>query len=365
MNSDFPAGVIEGYFGAPWPPEKRLAFVGGLPALGLDFYIYAPKNDPFLRRRWEEPPPAEHAAALADLREKAAAAGVAFGVGLSPLGAAARGRAALPAFREKTKLLLRLLEPDRFALLFDDMKISHDREGELQNMFVKECADLLAPSGARLAVCGSFYSTDPILEKVFGKMPENYFRDLTAEVPDEVDFFWTGRRVISPDYAPADLAEAERLLGRPPFIWDNYPVNDGKAACGHLYLRPFAGREAVPAGARGLAANPMRQTLLNRVPLASLRAALGPGGPAAVRRAAAGILARIYPPEFAAFAARRADLFAETPLGAIPPETIEEIRAELRAVAAAPGAAACAAELREIADFLAGEYAFDPACLTG
>ena len=59
-------GVIEGFFGKPWEWSARLSGAGFLRDCGYQFYIYAPKADPFLRRRWREPLPAE---TLQHLRE--------------------------------------------------------------------------------------------------------------------------------------------------------------------------------------------------------------------------------------------------------------------------------------------------------
>ena len=45
-------GVIEGFFGRPWPHRERLAAVAFLAKAGYDFYLYAPKADARLRRHW-------------------------------------------------------------------------------------------------------------------------------------------------------------------------------------------------------------------------------------------------------------------------------------------------------------------------
>jgi hypothetical protein len=69
--SDTPikAGVIEGFFGKPWDWPGRLSSAGFLRDCGYQFYIYAPKADPFLRRRWREPLPAETLQHLRELSE--------------------------------------------------------------------------------------------------------------------------------------------------------------------------------------------------------------------------------------------------------------------------------------------------------
>ncbi len=81
---DVELGVIEGYYGTPWTWAEREDQVAFLQPYGYSFYIYAPKADAFLRRRWRETPPAEEAEALARLVARCRALGVRFGVGLSP-----------------------------------------------------------------------------------------------------------------------------------------------------------------------------------------------------------------------------------------------------------------------------------------
>ena len=58
-------GLIEGFYGRPWPMADRVAAVRALAPHGYGFYLYAPKADALLRRRWRELHPEAEAAALA------------------------------------------------------------------------------------------------------------------------------------------------------------------------------------------------------------------------------------------------------------------------------------------------------------
>ncbi len=49
-----PIGMIEGFYGNPWSHSVRLKFPEVLAELGLNAYLYCPKSDPYLRRRWKE-----------------------------------------------------------------------------------------------------------------------------------------------------------------------------------------------------------------------------------------------------------------------------------------------------------------------
>src|SRR5579859_6948795 len=78
------AGVIEGFFGKPWDWSSRHSNVDFLCESGYQFYIYAPKADPYLRRRWREPMPEQTLRHLSELSVHGAARGVSIGVGLTP-----------------------------------------------------------------------------------------------------------------------------------------------------------------------------------------------------------------------------------------------------------------------------------------
>ena len=363
-QANFPAGIIEGFFGTPWDMKTRMAFIENLKGFGLNFYIYAPKNDSCLRRIWFEDFTKEYLSELKRLSDRVKSCGMKFGIGFSPLGATAEPDKYLPVFMKQVQKLVTELQPEYFALLFDDMKISLEHEGALQNTFIKECYRIVRPHGIHLITCSSFYTTDPILEKVFGRMPETYYQDLLRDIPRDVDFFWTGSKVISTDYTAGDLKLAAELLGRKPFIWDNYPVNDGKKASDHLYLRHFNNRQNIRNLASGIAVNPMKQTFLNLFPLASVSKALETDDDKDIVTSALQKLSVNQSREFIDFIRSNSEMFASVPL----PELTEEMKESLLTKLESFKAGADNRELiqiRELQDFLNRRYVFDPACLTG
>jgi hypothetical protein len=111
-----------------------------------------------------------------------------------------------------------------------------------------------------------------VLEKLFGKKPEGYLERLGKELDQKVRLFWTGEAVCSKSYTGEHLRSTAELLGRKPFLWDNYPVNDGPRMCKFLYLRAVTGR---PSGmGEWLSAhsvNPMNQPTLSKIPLLTLK----------------------------------------------------------------------------------------------
>lgn len=45
-------GVIEGFYGRPWTHEQRLGLIEFIGARGMNTFVYAPKDDPLVRREW-------------------------------------------------------------------------------------------------------------------------------------------------------------------------------------------------------------------------------------------------------------------------------------------------------------------------
>jgi hypothetical protein len=77
MTSPFAIrGVIEGFDGNPWTHEQRLECVRFISARGMNTFVYGPKDDPLVRRRWREPYPDEALARLTELVRTGTDAGV-------------------------------------------------------------------------------------------------------------------------------------------------------------------------------------------------------------------------------------------------------------------------------------------------
>ena len=288
-----PLGIIEGYYGRPWSWEARVRVAELLAGHGYGFFLYAPKADAFLRKRWREPHPEEQVSALASFAGKCRTAGLAFGVGLSPF-------EIYRAFDSEAKaaLLDKLAELDsigvqRLAILFDDMR------GDLPDLSTRQ-AEILHWIGERtraerLIMCPTYYSDDPALDSFFGTRPDRYLETLGAALDPAIDVFWTGPEVCSRELKPGHVSRVAAQLGRAPLLWDNYPVNDGPRMSPYLYLRAFTGRSAsIAPMIAGHAVNPALQPTLSCIPALTLVESYERGEDydygAAFRRAAAKVL---------------------------------------------------------------------------
>ncbi|MCP4752703.1 MAG: hyaluronidase [Proteobacteria bacterium] len=266
----FAFGVIEGFYGKPWSWEDRRQCAEFLQEHGYEFYIYAPKSDRYLREQWQEDWPQKEYDRLIEFSETCREKGIRFGIGLSPMEIYFdfSGKA-----KEDLKRKIRLiddLKPDIFSLLFDDMKGDKAKLAELQIDVLNYAMD--ASTAESFIICPTYYTDDPILEQIFGNMPDNYLEDIGKLVDSSVDVFWTGDKVCSTQYTEEHLKKVTDLLGRKPFIWDNYPVNDAPWMSPFLHLRGFSGRShRMSEWTAGHAVNPMNQAWLSQIPMRTLQ----------------------------------------------------------------------------------------------
>ncbi len=320
-------GIIEGFFGRPWSWEARAHAVRFLAPHGYRFFLYAPKADSFLRRRWQEPHPE---AELAEIERLAAAcheAGVRFGIGLTPFELhLAPGEHWRDAIRAKLDTFAGL-GIDDLAILFDDMRGDVEGLAEIQAAVVDRAAAHGVAS--RMLCCPSYYSDDPVLDRAFGQRPANYLETLGRLLDPAVEVMWTGEEVCSREFSVGHLQRVAETIGRRPFLWDNYPVNDGPIMSQHLHLRAFTGRPAaIGPLISGHGVNPASQPLLSLIPALTLAASYSEGEDyrygAAFGEAAAAVLgdelARRVQADLLTFQDRGLDRISETR------------RAELRAI---------------------------------
>lgn len=262
-------GLIEGFFGRPWSWRERVETLRFLRPHGYTFYIYAPKADPYLREHWQQPHSDEAMHALAGFAAECRAQRVRFGIGLSPFELYREWERGWQDILVRKLKHLQQLGLDDLAILFDDQR------GDVPDLAQRQAAivGFVADQGiaARLLFCPSYYSDDEILDVSFGRRPRGYLQQLGRLVDPKIEIMWTGPEVCSKELTVGHLARVGELLARRPFLWDNYPVNDGARMSQHLHLRAFTGRPA--AIARHIAAhavNPASQAMLSRIPALTL-----------------------------------------------------------------------------------------------
>ncbi|MEI8332529.1 MAG: protein O-GlcNAcase [Chloroflexota bacterium] len=234
-------GVIEGFYGRPWTHDQRLELIGFLAARGMNTFVYAPKDDPLVRREWRSAYEGPDMRRLAELVEHGRRHAIEIVYCLSPgLSIQYSSEADVEALNAKFGSVAEL-GVRRYGLLLDDipLELQHapDRAafGDLVDAhiaLVGSVFERLGP-GRGLVVCPTVYC---------GYGDEDYITRLGRGIDPRVDLFWTGRAICSATLDLADAATFARSAARPATYWDNYPVND--VAMGHeLHVGPYRGRD--------------------------------------------------------------------------------------------------------------------------
>jgi hyaluronoglucosaminidase len=272
--SDGPAfgirGVIEGFYGRPWSEEQRLDMIDFLAAHRFNTFLYAPKDDPFLRDRWREPHAADALRRLRATVDRCHVDDVTAMVGVSP-GLSMQYASADDRERLDAKVL-GLLDAgvDHVALLFDDIPqhLQHpaDREAfrslaEAHADVANHVADVLNDRTSPLVMCPTVYHGDG---------DEEYLVTLGSLLDGRVDLFWTGRAICSPAILAAEAVAFARGALRPPLYWDNYPVND-VAMTHEAHLGPYRRRDPLlDRFSVGIMANAMEHAEASKIALATI-----------------------------------------------------------------------------------------------
>jgi hyaluronoglucosaminidase len=341
-------GLIEGYYGRPWTWDERASQAEFLQRHGYGFYLYAPKADAYLRKRWREPWPADTQAALEHFAAHCRALALRFGVGFSPFEVYLDFNAAA-----KDALARRLADFDALGvqdlgIFFDDMRGDVPELAATQIRILHWIAERSAAS--RIIFCPTYYSDDVQLDRGFGLRPPGYLEALGAGLDPAIGVFWTGEEVCSREYSPGHLDRVAEAIGRKPILWDNYPVNDGPRMSPYLYIRAFTGRPAaIGPSLAAHAVNPALQPVLSRIPLASLAESYRLGEAYAYGAAFARAAAEVLGPELAVLVQRHLLTLQEVGLDRLEPDTKTRLRARYAAFDH-PGA-------REILKWLDGGYA--------
>lgn len=278
-------GTVEGFYGPPWSHAQRLAHLEFSARIGLNTYVYAPKDDPHHRARWRHPYPGWEQAQLAELAGAARALGIRFIYAISPgLSMRYADDADHQALAAKARQLYEA-GVGSFALFFDDVPAELTRPEELDRWpgagaagaaHGETCAsfvaEFLVPAGIRepLLVCPTDYAGTDVTA---------YREQFAKAAPADTLVAWTGPDIVVGAVTREDIDRATASYRRRVVLWDNFPVNDYEP--GRLFLGPLTGRTGDLAGSDlvGVLANPMVQAVPSRIPLVSVADWAGdPGG---------------------------------------------------------------------------------------
>ncbi|KAK6020169.1 hyaluronoglucosaminidase, partial [Ostertagia ostertagi] len=241
-QTEFISGIVEGFYGRPWTFDQRKHLFARLNRLGLNTYVYAPKDDLKHRPQWRVPYNSEEADILRSLIESARANNIKF---------------------------VRMLGCESFALLFDDIECEMNEAD--RKCFTSFVAAQVAVTNEVYEYLGRpqffFCPTEYCESRAVPSLEHSeYLATLGEELITDVHILWTGPRVISRHITVEHIRNVSKVLRRRPLIWDNLHANDYDQK--RVFMGEFSGRPvALKKETVGILMNPSCKYELNFVPL--------------------------------------------------------------------------------------------------
>lgn len=257
------SGIIEGFYGIPYSFKERIAMIDFLADLGMDTYIYAPKDDPYHNYRWREIYPKDKLLELEKLSQRARERGLNFVWAIHP----GQNSFDFENYYEDFDLLikkyksLRAIGIENFALCMDDIdrnkaydqRYDHKRlvEDVIKNLRLKDDLIFVNP----------WYNSSWIDEKA-----KKYY-ELMKKIRG-LSVMWTGYDVVSPLRYKAN-EDFHKLFGDKPLIWFNWPVNDYKRS--EIFIEKFQFYDSFDFNFKEIYLNPMNQAELSKISIYQIK----------------------------------------------------------------------------------------------
>ena len=206
-------GIVEGFYGESLDFDDRNSIIKLLSENNLNYYLYAPKEDPFLRNHLDLEPTPEWQNAFKDFVDLSNESNVTIGVGLAPI-----NKKHTADLAKKIELFMNL-GVSSFSLLFDDIEqeFSLSEQLELFKQTKTKFNDI------NLNFCPTVYCSELITKD---QNHEDYFNEFCSIFPKDEKFFWTGKKVISRNINKDCEKVLESFDSSNICIWDNYFTND-------------------------------------------------------------------------------------------------------------------------------------------
>lgn len=255
-------GVVEGFYNDPWPHPERLKMISFLARAGMNYYLYAPKQDPYHRQWWRKPYPEKELENFRELQNACKAHGITFNFGISPgLDYSYDDDSDFRKLCDKLDSLYEL-GVRSFTLCMDDITGWKHADAHMARQQVKLANRLHSrlrakdPESELIFVPTVYMRTYDYWKK---KKPDfaGYLREVKKLDP-QIEVMWTGPGMIFSEEISAESAGSmEKVWGRKPVIWDNVPVNDVTLRR-HIIMAPYQGRSAkLFKSCKGALLNPM------------------------------------------------------------------------------------------------------------
>lgn len=245
---DFPVrGILEGFYGAAWPDDKRLAMFPWMADYKYNLYLYTPKDDNRLRLVWRSKYGEKELAYIHKANQTAHENFVKYCWGLSP-GMTIRFSskrdfdAAVAKYRsvmDQGVTCFTIAFDDVGLTLLPDDRATYKTYWEAQVDFANRLLDALLKINPDITI--SFVPND-----YWGELAptSEYLHYVGKHLDKRYQLGYTGNKIIPETVTPEDVKYYASVIRRNPILGDNYPVTDSiTTAGGRLSLGPLRGRD--------------------------------------------------------------------------------------------------------------------------
>ncbi|TNN11795.1 Protein O-GlcNAcase [Schistosoma japonicum] len=273
MTSENNKGI--GFYGRPWTYPQRKELFRRMNQMGMNAYLYAPKDDIKHRQSWRDLYTQEEEQQLQFLITESTEAGVLFIFAISPgLDVTFSSAKEVDILKKKVDQVSKL-GCRAFALLFDDIEprlCPADREvfnssARAQVMFANEIYNHLGCPDVFL-FCPTEYSASLAVPNI---NKSEYLATVASCLAPGIAVIWTGPLVVSKRILTKELEELSKLLQHPIILWDNLHANDYDQR--RVFIGPYSGRPLAlrrKGLLRGVLTNPNCEFEANYVALHTL-----------------------------------------------------------------------------------------------
>lgn len=273
---DYPSfkirGIIEGYYGKPWSMEDRVDAINYISRHKMNTYVYAPKDDDYIRDKWYLLYDEKKIIDIRDLHNECKKNKITFCYTISP-GLAIKYSSDMFLQKLIDKLTqIYVIGIKDFGLLLDDIpkELMHEEDKKVFPSLALAHAYIInrvyialkeIDSKCNLTICPTIYH---------GMGDEEYITNLCNNIPEDVDVFWTGREICSSIINTYDSKYFYQNTGHKPLYWDNYPVNDA-GMINEMHIGPITNRSKdLNKFSSGFISNVMEYKESSMIPIATI-----------------------------------------------------------------------------------------------
>ncbi|OBT77019.1 hypothetical protein VF21_02885 [Pseudogymnoascus sp. 05NY08] len=270
-------GSIEGFYGLPWSHQARLDQFVFYGKHKMNTYIYTPKDDPLLRANWRTLYSGDALSQLQELIETANANHVDFTFALSP-GWDVCYSSDADLNVTTTKLdQIRELGVSSFYIALDDIPLEFHCDADKQkwkdtgnwHWIADAQAFYLNRLQKEYIEPNNLNDLQTVPTNYAGSAPDPYKGEFGTMLDKKIRVQWTGEGVFSDQITVASVVQASSTyVTSNLYIWDNFPVNDGRR--NRLFLNPLIGRAPeLYKNIIGFTSNPMEEAYASMPALAN------------------------------------------------------------------------------------------------